>query len=267
MALNTLGYWNTRSIAEPIRLLLHYCEVDFIDKRYQVGPPPAYDKSSWSREKHSLGLVIPNLPYYLEPATGLKLTQTHAILAYIAECHGLAGTSPRERATAHMAIEALRDWSNAFAEVTYCNANPNSELCEAGVHREGAECASQTSPRFDRLRRDYLKSTLPEQLDMFARLLVQGGTSWVAGSDKPTHADFVLAETLDQNNIFASGGDEVTEAIGDYMPQTVEIGALLDFRARFEALPQVIRYRQSGSFKAEPLHNRYSHFHTGWSTK
>ena len=35
-----LAYWNTRCLAEPIRLLLHFCgKTDFEDRRYQVGPP------------------------------------------------------------------------------------------------------------------------------------------------------------------------------------------------------------------------------------
>ena len=40
-----LGYWDNRGIAEPIRLLLHYVGVEFDDVRFDVGPPPAYDKS------------------------------------------------------------------------------------------------------------------------------------------------------------------------------------------------------------------------------
>ena len=44
-----LGYWNTRALAEPIRLLLHYAGVSFEDKRYELGAPPDYDKGVRSR--------------------------------------------------------------------------------------------------------------------------------------------------------------------------------------------------------------------------
>ncbi len=34
----TLGYWDIRGLAEPIRYLLKYAGVKFNDKRYEFGP-------------------------------------------------------------------------------------------------------------------------------------------------------------------------------------------------------------------------------------
>lgn len=69
----TLGYWNIRGLADPIRYLLHHVGADFEDKRYEVGPAPKFDESSWLNEKYKLGLDFPNLPYYIDG--NLKLTQ------------------------------------------------------------------------------------------------------------------------------------------------------------------------------------------------
>jgi glutathione S-transferase len=118
---STLGYWNTRAICEPIRLLLHFVGEEFTDKRYQVGPPPAYDKSEWLDVKSSMDLDIPNLPYYIDES-GVRLTQMHAILVYLADKHALNGRSSTDIARMVMISEGLRDWINQFFDVTYCNA-------------------------------------------------------------------------------------------------------------------------------------------------
>jgi len=62
MSKPTLGYWDLRGIAEPIRMLLHYADVDFEDKRYVYGDAPDFDKSDWLNVKHKLDIPFPNLP-------------------------------------------------------------------------------------------------------------------------------------------------------------------------------------------------------------
>lgn len=83
-----LGYWDTRGLAQPIRNLLVYKGIDFVDKRYKFGPPPGYDHEEWLKEKFTLGLRFPNLPYYIDE--DVKLTQSLAILRYLGRKHGLA---------------------------------------------------------------------------------------------------------------------------------------------------------------------------------
>jgi hypothetical protein len=43
-----------------------------------------------------------------------------------------------------------------------------------------------------------------------------------------------------------------------------QFASLRAFLKRFDALPAIAAYRASPQFRAEPLHNRYSHFHRGW---
>ena len=138
-----LGYWDNRGIAEPIRLLLHYVGVEFDDVRFDVGPPPAYDKSDWLLVKDHLGLSAPNLPYWIEPG-GLRLTQSHAITLYLAQKHGVDGESAAVRGRAIMAHECVRDCVSAFMAVTYCNAPGYCDAPEDGVH---AACRSSHRAR------------------------------------------------------------------------------------------------------------------------
>jgi glutathione S-transferase len=67
----TLGYWDIRGLAEPIRYLLKYAGVKFNDKRYEFGPGSSMTelesiRKNWSPDKFNLGLDFPNLPFYID---------------------------------------------------------------------------------------------------------------------------------------------------------------------------------------------------------
>ena len=51
-----------------------YLDVDFVDKLYEVGEAPGYDRSCWYDVKYTLGLEFPNLPYLIDG--DIKLTET-----------------------------------------------------------------------------------------------------------------------------------------------------------------------------------------------
>uniref|UniRef100_A0A8B9DZV1 glutathione transferase n=1 Tax=Anser cygnoides TaxID=8845 RepID=A0A8B9DZV1_ANSCY len=89
-------------LAHAIRLLLEHTETPYEDKLYSCGEAPDYDKSQWINEKEKLGLDFPNvgglglggpwgghsaLPYFIDGST--KLTQSNAILRYIARKHNM----------------------------------------------------------------------------------------------------------------------------------------------------------------------------------
>lgn len=167
-----LGYWNIRGLAQPIRLLLGYTETDFEDKHYVCGPPPDYDRSSWLNEKFTLDLDFPNLPYYIDGP--VKLTQSAAILHYIARKNKLDGTTEQEKIRIDLAEQQLNDFRMAFVQMCY---NPN----------------------FETLKVDYLK-TLPDKLKLFSDFL--GKNKWFAGNNI-TYVDFLLYEMLAQHKLFA----------------------------------------------------------------
>lgn len=70
-----LAYWDLRGLASTIRNLLHYKEVEFVDKLYPLGPAPKYDIAEWSADKPTLSLDFPNLPYYIDGE--IRLTQVN----------------------------------------------------------------------------------------------------------------------------------------------------------------------------------------------
>lgn len=55
-----LAYWGVRGLAQVLRLLLSFSNVEFEDKRYT-------DREQWFNEdKVNLGLNFPNLPYLID---------------------------------------------------------------------------------------------------------------------------------------------------------------------------------------------------------
>ncbi len=94
----TLGYWDIRALAEPIRYLLKYAGIEFNDKRYEFGEGTSIQeieclRKNWTPEKFTLGLDFPNLPYYIDG--DVKLTQGLAIMRYLARKYDLLKTDDK----------------------------------------------------------------------------------------------------------------------------------------------------------------------------
>uniref|UniRef100_A0A671G6R4 glutathione transferase n=1 Tax=Rhinolophus ferrumequinum TaxID=59479 RepID=A0A671G6R4_RHIFE len=113
----TLGYWDIRGLAHAIRLLLEYTDSNYEEKKYAMGDAPDYDRSQWLSEKFKLGLDFPNLPYLIDGAH--RLTQSNAILRYIARKHNLCGETEEERIRVDILENEVMDSSNQLATVCY----------------------------------------------------------------------------------------------------------------------------------------------------
>jgi len=79
----TLGYWDIPGLAQSIRYLLKFLEIDYTEKQYKaVKTGDEFDKSSWLKDKFNLGLDFPNVPYWIDDS--VKLTESRAIMRHIA---------------------------------------------------------------------------------------------------------------------------------------------------------------------------------------
>eukprot|EP00056_Hartaetosiga_gracilis_P002261 m.52029 g.52029 ORF g.52029 m.52029 type:complete len:236 (-) comp10981_c0_seq1:1387-2094(-) len=76
-----LGYWNIRGLGASIRMFLWYIgERNFENKVYTVE-----NYQEWfGQDKPTIELDFPNLPYLIDNKTGVKLSQSLAILHYLA---------------------------------------------------------------------------------------------------------------------------------------------------------------------------------------
>ena len=166
-----LGYWDIRGLAHAIRLLLEYTGSDYEEKIYSMGDAPDYDRSQWLSEKFKLGLDFPNLPYLIDGAH--RLTQSNAILRYIARKHNLCGETEEEKIRVDVLENQAMDTRLDFARVCY-------------------------NPDFEKLKPGFLKE-IPEKMKLFSEFL--GKRTWFAG-DKLTFVDFLAYDVLDVYRIF-----------------------------------------------------------------
>ncbi|KAK7878554.1 hypothetical protein WMY93_030390 [Mugilogobius chulae] len=165
-----LAYWDIRGLAQPIRLLLEYTGTSYEDKLYSCGEAPSYDKTCWLEEKPKLGIDFPNLPY-LEDGDR-KITQSNAIMRYIARKHNLCGETEDEKVRVDILENQAMDFRNGFVMLCYMD--------------------------FDGKKAGYLEN-LPKTLESFSKFL--GSRAWFAG-EKITFVDFIMYELLDQHRMF-----------------------------------------------------------------
>ncbi|XP_048409515.1 glutathione S-transferase Mu 3-like [Stegostoma tigrinum] len=166
-----LGYWDIRGLAQPIRLLLEYTGTAYEEKLYSCGEAPNYDKSCWFDVKSKLGLDFPNLPYLIDG--DVKITQSNAIMRYIARKQKLVGETEDEKIRVDMLENQAMDFRMGFVRLAY-------------------------DPDFEDLKADYLKG-LSSILKQFSDFL--GKRPWFAG-DKITFVDFLMYELFDEHRVF-----------------------------------------------------------------
>ncbi|KAM7538883.1 hypothetical protein Aperf_G00000056726 [Anoplocephala perfoliata] len=161
-----LGYWSIRGISEQIRLLLHYLGVEYKEQFYHFGPQ--FSREEWLAEKFNVGLDFPNLPYYIDG--DFKLTQSAAIIEYIADQHDMLPACKKRRAELHMLHNDIMDFRVNVQKMVYF------------------------SPSDDE-KKEFLKAILPDKLKQYENYL--GANQWLTG-DKINYPDFNLCEILEQ---------------------------------------------------------------------
>ncbi|EHH15025.1 hypothetical protein EGK_01057 [Macaca mulatta] len=213
----TLGYWDIRGLAHAIRLLLEYTDSSYEEKKYTMGDVLAYEKGMLGNlvaQLHFPGFPFIQLPYLIDGTH--KITQSNAILRYIARKHNLCGETEEEKIRVHIDIleNQAMDVSNQLARVCY-------------------------SPDFEKLKPEYLEG-LPTMMQHFSQFL--GKRPWFVG-DKITFVDFLAYDVLDLHRIFEP-------KCLDAFPN------LKDFISHFEGLEKISAYMKSSRFLPKPLYTR-----------
>jgi glutathione S-transferase len=213
-------YWAIRGLAQPIRLLLEYVQVPYEEKRYEQGPAPSFDKTCWFEVKDTvLGAEypFPNLPYLVDGDA--TVTQSNAIVRYIAAEHGLLGSNQDEARRCEIMLEEGMDFRNRTVTMAYGRLG-------AGFEAE----------------REAYATTLHSWLTKYESFLTG---DWFAG-DALTAADFVMYELLDQNRLMIPGSL-------DAFPR------LAAFLERFRALGRIAAYLKSDRNIVFPCNNQHSY--------
>lgn len=215
-----LGYWAIRGLGQPCRLLLAYSGKAFDEKLYTLKQVDGkWDRSEWLDEKFSLGLDFPNLPYLIHGS--LKLTQSTAIIMYLAELAGLLGSTPEIRARANMLSCFASDIRAPYVSLSY-------------------------NPQFTILKEEFVEGTLTLALEELQSFIARHGGPYLLGAEL-TFADLIWYDLLEQFAVLAPG-------IVKSYPR------LVTFCATIDALPQIAAYKQSPGFIDRPFNNLSASF-------
>ncbi|XP_070574581.1 glutathione S-transferase Mu 1-like isoform X4 [Ptychodera flava] len=152
---------------QPIRYLAEYIGIDYEEKRYEMGPAPDFSMDDWMKEKYTLGLEFPNLPYMIDG--DVKLTQSYAIMRYLARKENLLGTNDEEVIRVDLIAEQSQELRLFMVRHFY-------------------------NPKWLEIKADFVKSA-GKMLKEFSDFL--GEYPWFAGQNI-SFADFAMYELIDQ---------------------------------------------------------------------
>jgi len=200
----TLGYWDIRGLCESIRYLLKYAGIDFNDKRYVFS-----NEKEWQSDKTNLGLDFPNLPYYIDG--DVKLTQSLAIMRYLARKHGLVARDELTLARQELAEQQIQDMKQSFVF--------------AILRHEDYEAK----------RTDYCTGTLEPQLELLVKFL--GNSQWLSG--QLSYVDFIAYEILDWFKRFTPETIAKYPAVTQYLSRFEALPAIKAYQssAQFKSWP------------------------------
>eukprot|EP00929_Paragymnodinium_shiwhaense_P098544 TRINITY_DN60012_c0_g1_i1.p1 TRINITY_DN60012_c0_g1~~TRINITY_DN60012_c0_g1_i1.p1 ORF type:complete len:242 (-),score=54.78 TRINITY_DN60012_c0_g1_i1:899-1624(-) len=214
-----LGYWQIRGLGAPCRMMCAYAGLDVKEKRYGWG-----DAGVWfgtDKPQISAGNPLANLPYFKDGDR--CVTQSNAVLKYIARKAGVAGSTESEITDIDMLLCDSYDLRDVFVN--------NIAYRYKGVTR--------TVTEYEKVKPTYLTEKAKPYFDKYDAWLKVRGADFFAGAS-PTVADFHIWELIDQHEIFAKD-------IGQ--PSLLESMPLLKaFYARFRALDKLTGYFASDAY-------------------
>jgi len=213
-----IGYWKgLRGLFAPIQYLLEVAGLEYELALYDFegGAQNPEFKNRWFEEKNTLGFELPNLPYLIDG--DFRLTQSSAILRYLARKAGLLGVADNASAEEQARLEMIQ--------------NHVDELRWYYVHYGiGSKLIDFKFP-------EGYPASIPRQLETVAAWLKD---KFFLLGDNISYVDFILYETLDVQKMINP------ECLAKY-PNLV---AYID---RIESLPAMKKFLASPERVAWPV--------------
>lgn len=97
-----LGYWKIKARGEPLRILMHYLNIEFEERNFSI--------NEWFLNKDKMGFDFPNLPFLIDGEK--KLTESQTIILYLCRKKGrldLLGNGEKEKLKHSMIYSVLND--------------------------------------------------------------------------------------------------------------------------------------------------------------
>ncbi|BHF81409.1 Glutathione S-transferase Mu 3 [Sparganum proliferum] len=161
--------------------------------------PSVYSSTIWVKNMSRSYMKPADLPYLIDD--GFKITQSSAILEYVADKHGMLPTSAKERAVLHMLQEELSDFRASYVRLAY-------------------------NPDFSKLKQGFLDE-LPQKLRLWSNYL--GDKQWLTG-DKIQYPDFNLYDLLDALRTLESSCLKDFPNLQRYMERFEDLDKIKEFQ-------------------------------------
>ncbi|RUS74922.1 hypothetical protein EGW08_017321 [Elysia chlorotica] len=166
----TLVYFNIRGRAECIRLLLHFADVDFVDRRI--------DFSDWTQERqYAPNHTLPYIEYQ-----GKKFGEALPIARFLARKYRLLGSDEVEQLESEIIInhvEALRNAAFRFKSDSLLTPQQKKHL-----------------------EKEFIEKKLPDFLQKMEEILASKTQQFLIGNSLPFLFQFGLGEYKDDPNIY-----------------------------------------------------------------
>ena len=226
-----LGYWGIRGLAQPIRFLLTMADVPFNEVRLgltQTGEIIEDEDPDWQSQRAKLDMPFPNLPYLIDSRseTNKSLSQSNAILRYLARQFDFYGSHEAERIEIDILQEEAYDFRNKIVRTAYTLGDDYA--------------AAYT---------EFSDNAVPRHLDGFERYLeANKSTDYFVGTHYSL-VDFVLYELIWQTSLMVPGTITL-----DYRPH------LFKFLQAFENNPKISEYMKSNDYPERPINSPWASF-------
>ena len=229
----TLGYWGIRGLGQPIRFLLVSADVPFSEVRLGVLQDGTIlhenkEGEDWGRVRSKLDMPFPNLPYLIDTsgAFPVSLSQSNAILRYLARRFDFYGDSETDRIEIDILQEQAYDFRNEIIDTAYTLG-------------EGYAAAYE----------HFSNNTLPQFLDGFENYLTNRDHGKYFVGSRLSLVDFVLYELFWQMTLM------VPNSITDTSRPT-----LFAFIREFEKESKIANYMQSQNYIERPINSPWASF-------
>jgi glutathione S-transferase len=229
----TLGYWGIRGLGQPIRFMLIAADVPFSEIRLGVLQDGTLlnenkEGDDWGSVRSTLDMPFPNLPYLIDArgSSSVSLSQSNAILRYLARCFDFYGDSESERIEIDILQDEAYDFRNEIVDTAYTLGEDYVAVFE-----------------------HFSTNTLPHYLDSFETYLAgRDNKNFFAGS-RLSLVDFIFYELFWQMTLMVP--HSITES---------NRPTLFAFLKAFEQTPRIANYMQSENYIERPINSPWASF-------
>lgn len=229
----TLGYWGIRGLGQPIRFLLICANVPFSEFRFGVLQDGTIlsrsaEGEDWGTIRATLEMPFPNLPYLVDLSgdAPVYLSQSNAILRYLARCFDFYGDSESDRIEIDVLQDEAYDLRNKIIDTAYTLGEDYSSVFAT-----------------------FSNNILPHYLDSFESYLSGRDNNCFFVGNRLSLVDFVFYELLWQITLM------VPDSISKSNRPT-----LFAFIKTFEMDPRIARYLKSNDYIEHPINSPWASF-------